>query len=188
VVSPGGAKEVIMLATPKLTVNRFDQFQPGDLFFCQLHFDELAGVALVAEQPSPDPKKMLLWLGPRFPRDHIAGPQLSLRLGPDAAGASFGKEFSIRLPVDAADWTRKDPAPDRPTLLVMGAKIYFRAIWDIPGIGSDFYFIDASNGLIEPIPGIPVNQNRVPREPYLFAIAWEIVTTELEPRSILKYP
>ena len=176
-----------MIVTPKLTVDRFDHLQAGDLFLFQLRSDE-PGVALVAKSPSPDSKKMSLLLGPRFPRGEVTGPQVSLALGPDVAAASLGNEFSIRLPVDAANWTRRDPASERPTLLVMGAKIYFRAIWDIPSIGSDFYFIDASNGLIEPISGIPVNQVRAPREPYLFAIAWEIVTTEPEPRSILKYP
>jgi hypothetical protein len=168
--------------SPKLMADRFDQFQPGDLFLFQLRSDE-PGVALVAEAPSRNGEKMSLVFGPRLPGSDVAGPRLTNALGPDVAGASFGKEFSIKLPVDAAGWTRKEPAHNCPTLLVMGAKIYFRATWEY-----DLYFIDASNGLVESQAGIPLDQSRVPRGPYLFAVAWEIVTTEPEPRCILRAP
>ena len=168
--------------TPKLTVHRFDQLQPGDLFLFQLHSEE-PGVALVAQSPSLNGEKMSLVFGPRLPGADVAGPRLTRALGRDVAGASFGKEFSIKLPVDTAGWTRKEPARDCPTLLVMGAKIYLRATWEY-----DLYFVDASNGLIESQAGIPLDQSSVPRGPYLFAVAWEIVTTEPEPRCILRAP
>lgn len=172
-----------MVVTPKLKVARFAKLRSGELFLFE--HDHIQCVGLVAEYRDPDPKKLLLALGPKFP-GNLSGPCLVGSVS--VTTVSFVKEFSIRLPVDPKYWTDTEPDIDCYCLAASENNLYFRAnSHTVPGQPFIRCFVDAASGIVE------VNQHRFgefARPPGIlaFAVSWEIVTTELEPRTILKYP
>jgi hypothetical protein len=102
-----------MLVTPSLSVTRFAQLKPGDLFISQ--FGEMSFVALAAADPDGD--LLMVPLGPHFP-DGLDGPSL---VGSSGANViSFGKEYGLRLPARPGSW-RLTP-PDAGTHCIVAAE------------------------------------------------------------------
>jgi hypothetical protein len=141
----------------------------------------------VADYRAPDPQQAVLLLGPKFPPNYQA-PHLLENL--DLTAVSFGKDFAVRLPVTPEQWTEKEPPSDCNCLLSTDEGIYFRANGSpTPSQGFVRCFVDANSGVVvvdasmSP-PGRFVTPPGIPA----YAITWEIVTTEPEPRTILKYP
>jgi hypothetical protein len=143
-------------------------------------------VGLVAEYRDPDPQNLLLPLGPIFPGND-PGPRL---MSGHFAAVSFGRDFTIRLPVDPKNWTDKEPDRDCNCLTLSENGLYFRANGN-PDPDGRFVpcFLNAANGVVEVIQGsLPPGRFTRPAGTLAFALAWEILTTEAEPQTILKYP
>jgi hypothetical protein len=171
------------IITPPLKVARFAKLDAGELFLFE--HDSTRCVGLVAEYRDPDPERLLLALGPKFP-GNLTGPSLIGTL--PVTTISFVKEFNIRLPVHPKYWTDVEPDIDCYCLVLSESNLYFRAnSHTLPGQPFIRCFVNAASGIVE------VNQYRPgefarPMGTLAFAVSWEIVTTELEPRTILKYP
>jgi hypothetical protein len=86
-----------MEITPKLTVTRFAQLDPGDLFIVP-NGDE-ALVAIVAEDPTQNGEKLMLTLGPNIPSRYKWTEPRTLRRH-DRSVASKG----IRAPASMSAW------------------------------------------------------------------------------------
>jgi hypothetical protein len=173
-----------MDSTPKLKIDRFAQLHPGELFLFE--YGNARCVGLVAEYRDPDPQNLLLPLGPIFPGND-PGPRL---MSGHFAAVSFGRDFTIRLPVDPKNWTDKEPDRDCNCLTLSENGLYFRANGN-PDPDGRFVpcFLNAANGVVEVIQGsLPPGRFTRPAGTLAFALAWEILTTEAKPRTILKYP
>ena len=178
-----------MILTPaSLKVARLATLEPGELFLFTYHSStgDTSGVGLVADYRDPDPQKLLLLLGPQFPR-HTTGPHLISSI--QVTTISLGKDFAIRLPVDSDSWTETEPHPDCSCLLITDGSVYFRANGNpIPSQRFISCFVSADGGIVEVIPSSPPGRYARPPGTPAYAVTWEIVTTEPEPRTILKYP
>ena len=173
-----------MEITPDLKVTRFAQLAPGDLFICP-HGD-VAFVAMVAKDPTEDGEKVMVPLGPVFP-DGVNGPSLVRRARTTVI--AFGKEYALRLPTHARGWRANEPASDISCILVTENGAYLRANFRPPQHGEfSACYIDIATGLVQTTGTGPQQQFAPPRGLAAFAVAWEIVTTEKEPRMILAYP
>jgi hypothetical protein len=93
-----------MLITPPLTITRFAQLTPGELFLSP--FRETSFVALTVVDPDGD--MLMVPLGPHFP-DGLDRP--SLVSSPGANVISFGKEYALRLPTRPDGWRLMQPDP-----------------------------------------------------------------------------
>lgn len=162
--------------TPKIEVTRFEQLKPGDLFICL--FDEGACLALKAEDPERNGDKLILPLGPIFPAESGGIPLLLSGRG--VTVISFGRDYILRMPVDASGWTARMPERNKVSMMVADGNTYIRAFFD-PSPDSKPCWVRLDNGLIaySGIGGIPV-----------FATSWEIVLADAydRPRVVLKYP
>jgi hypothetical protein len=102
---------------------------------------------------------------------------------------SFWKDFSIVLPIDPQQWSEDEPGYDSHCLLVTSAGIFFRAIGGInQHQGFAACFVNAATGIVEVIDTPPLGRFGRPGGTPAYALSWEIVTMESEPRSIIKYP
>jgi hypothetical protein len=172
-----------MIPVPRLKVERFAQLEPGELFLFE--HSSVRCVGFVCDYRDPDPTKLLLVLGPEYPGE-IKSPTL---LNINVTAISFGKEFSIVLPVDRHQWCEDEPRHDHHCLLVTNAGIFFRADGAIsPHQGFVSCFVNAATGIVEVINSPSPGTYARPRGTAAYALSWEIITTESEPRSILKYP
>jgi hypothetical protein len=167
---------------PKLTITRFAQLAAGDLFI----FEHPHGscVALVASDPTQNGEKLVLSLGPSLPAGAI-GP--TLYGGVRATTVSFGKEFILRLPSRASGWCEREPPPETPSILVMGGAAYVRAN-RVPNPQFQPCYVNVETGVIFTRGQGLVEEFVRPPGSALFAVEWQLVTTESEARMILAYP
>jgi hypothetical protein len=165
-----------------MKVERVAQLEPGELFLFEL-LDNVKYVGLMCDYRDPDQKKLTLPLGPRFPQRSKALKLVDLPV----TGISFGKDFAIRLPVNPQDWSRDEPPDDHPCLLVTETTVLFRANGHIQDGMFRACFVDVATGVVAVAPGPPPDYAR-PSGMLAFTTSWEIVTTEPEPRLILKFP
>jgi hypothetical protein len=87
------------------------------------------------------------------------------------------------------DWTATEPPRDCNCLLITEGKVYFRANGNpIPAQEFISCFVNADGGIVKIIPSPPPGRYAHPPGTPAYAVTWEIVTTEPEPRTILKYP
>jgi hypothetical protein len=159
-------------------VTRFGQLQPGELFF----FAHQTGlcVALAVSDPANDGDKLAVPLGPIFPAA-ISCPTLMELSGTTVI--SFAKNYLFRLPASADGWLVAEPPPERTCFLVTDDGIYLRA--NFAPRGSDFRpcYIDITSGVI--CADQSRRQYTRPRGIPAFAVRWEILTDEKEPRLIM---
>lgn len=171
------------MVVPTLGVTRFAQLAPGDLFLALFGSNDSC-VAMVAEDPSANGEKLLVPLGPRFPGG-IAGP--TLISPPGVTVVSFGKNYTLRLPVRAEAWAGAAPPPETVCILVTSSGSYFRVDAG-PAPGRHYCYVDIATGRIN-LTGQGLSQQYAPPAGIsAFAVEWEIVTDEPEPRRILAYP
>jgi hypothetical protein len=164
---------------PKIT--RFSQTSPGDLFMFS-HREGLS-IALTASDPTTDYEKIPAVLGPSFPQGKT-GP--SIIQIPGSTLISFEKNYELRLPSDPSGWSIEEPPAETHCLVVANpGNVFLRCDFSRYG-DSQFCFVNVETGEIE------ANQSRgsfIRPSGYLaFAIRWQILTTETEPRSILSFP
>ncbi len=161
---------------PPIRTERFEQLEPGELFLFMNHNHKF--FALKTQQPSTGDKSQLVLLGPNFPESVTESFLLPWQA---ATTVSFGKNYSIVLPTDAASWSLDGPnrqpvclavANDRPYICTNGGQS-----------PSHFFqcFVDMKTGAVieGSLPGRPV-----------FTNCWEIVILrdQQPPSSIIKYP
>ena len=91
-----------------LKVARFAELESGDLFL--LPQPEGSCVAIAAVDGDDSAEKLAILLGPTFPYGLI-GPHLMPLSG--ATVISFGKDFAVRLPVQADAWCVRRHRPKR---------------------------------------------------------------------------
>jgi hypothetical protein len=168
-----------MKVTPNLKITRFAQLEAGDLHLCWLGGEPC--VAFVAVDPTENGQKLEVPLGPTF-RAGTRGPTLVTPANHTVA--SFGKDYALRLPVSTPGWQEAEPEPDRPCILLVEDRAYFRV--DFGGYrGFIACYVDVASGLICTIGGGHNQQFARPAGTALFATEWELLTTEPEPRVIL---
>ena len=164
----------------KLNVTRFSQTEPGDLFMFP-HSDGLS-IAMTVTDPANDGEKLVVILGPDFPRGMI-GP--SLMTPPGTTVMSFGKEYTISLPCEVEGWLMNVPSDDVSCLIFTDqGKIFIRANYRLPDRFRPCY-IDMQNGEIHTDKFM--REYIMPRGDRAFAVKWELMTTEKKPRTILSY-
>ena len=170
-----------MNVAPRLTVTRIAQLQPGDLFV--LPYGDAGCIAMKVRDPDGD--ELIVPLGPVLP-DGLPHP--SLITAPAATVISFGKDFTLRLPSRPGAWRLAEPTPDIHCLVVTEQGVYVRANF-VPGQGKyQPCYIDMAAGAVV-TDGRGAFQSYVPPPGHKgFAIEWEILTAEAEPRLIFTYP
>lgn len=172
-----------MQTVPAVKVTRFAKIDSGDLFIYR--HAEGSSIATVAEDPTQNGEKLLLPLGPVFPRG-VNGPRL-IRPG-GMTVISFGKEYVLRLPVQTSGWLDALPPPEKHCILVTEQATYFRANFSHNQTGFSACYVDIATGLICTSGSGASEVFATPQGIPAFAIEWAIVTNEREPRVILAYP
>lgn len=174
-----------MEITPHFKLARFAQLEPGDLFICPN--DDGAFVGIMAKDPTEEGEKLMLTLGPTFPPG-VSGPSVVRCAGMTVI--SLGKEYVLRLPCQPGGWLGNEPAPDNSCILVGERGAYWRANFNSTRTGGfKACYVDIATGVVHTVGRTPFQQQfAMPSGPTAFAVAWEIVTTEKEPRVILAYP
>jgi hypothetical protein len=161
---------------PDVTISRFEQLEPGDLF---IYLDDRAACfALKTEKPANGDRNEMVLLGPEFPND-ISEPTI-LPWKP-ATVVSLGKHYTIRLPTDPASWLLQGDRHKAVCLAVCGKDIYVCANG---GTSQGHYFacyVELRTGKI-----VGASLNGITA----FTNTWEILLggSEKAQRSILKYP
>jgi hypothetical protein len=158
-----------MKTTPKITVTRFEQLKSGDLFIW-LDEDERC-IALKAENPEMNGEKLIVPLGPKFPRE-VGGPRL-LKWAATTV-ISFGQNYEIELPTAPECWLPTHPKQAQNCLLIAEDAIFFRANSSPRPDEFEPCYIRATNGV--------VNFTRPPGI-FAFVVGWKIVTTISVPVS-----
>jgi hypothetical protein len=173
----------MMRMDPKVGVMRFEQLSPGDLFIYP--YDEGSCVAMKVVDPTSDGDILMLPLGPMYPAG-VTCP--SLMHSPAATVISFGKEYTLRLPCRASGWLASPPPFDKHGIAVTEKGAYVRAN-RLPA-ENEFHacYVDMATGAVHVSGGGRFQQFAPPPRISAFAIEWEIVTVEKEPRVILAYP
>ena len=170
-----------MQLTPRLTVTRFAQLQPGDSFIYP--YGDGTCVALKVKEPDRD--MLVLPLGPAFP-DGLGYP--SLLSEPSATVISFGKDYILRLPAGPEGWTIQPPLPQTQCIVVTEQGAYLRANFLPAGQGYKPCYVALETGAIVTA-GPGRSQGFIAPSGHLgFAIEWEILTQEKDPCRILAYP
>lgn len=111
--------------TPKLTAERFEQLQGGDLFI--IRFKSISFYALKVVPPDSGSKPFILPLGPTVPPMDYQP-----RLIPWQAetAVSFGKDFIIRLSAQPDSWATNEPELSVFCCALIGNEFFFRANCD----------------------------------------------------------
>lgn len=136
-----------MIASPKLRVGHIAEFAFGDLIEFNVSDAENLNAPMVLKSfvglicrylHNDEPKKLVLVLGPIFPRG-AAGRTL-LDVGRDQfledshIAISFGQHFAIKLPVDPNAWKDKEPEEECSAVLVTDGGLFFSAYDKLRGI------------------------------------------------------
>lgn len=168
-----------MVDTQQVNVGRFAQLNAGDLF---LLLDVNCRCVALCVESTTDKDKLMVPIGPNLP-SHIKGP--SLLEGSRATVISFGKNFSVRLPVEPDSWLDSEPGHDTPTLAVTDeGGIYLRAQFTGFGTQPVYCFVNIADGTI----CSNAHSYTQPKGIKAYATAWELITTEATPRLIVKAP
>jgi hypothetical protein len=170
----------VMLIDPTLAVMRFAQLRPGDLFIYPYKNDGF--VALKVEAPDGD--NLFVPMGPRFP-DGLAYPRLLDE--PRSTIISFGKGYTLQLPTRPECWRSEEPSPDTHCIVVGEDEVYVRASFVPPPEGYKACYIALKTGTIVTAGSGHMQPYTAPRGPVSFALEWELVTQEPEPRRILAH-
>jgi hypothetical protein len=169
--------------TPSLTIARFEQLSPGDLFiFSQ---DKAFYIALAVEDPLAE-EKIAFPLGPALPRGMkypgLMGPRL------DTPTVSFGKDYLFQLPADTRGWTTEPPAPNNYCLVLAGNELYVRADTAMPNRpGFHACYFDLKTGRILSEGQGATGRFTEPRGALTFLVQWAFLTIEKEPRQIVAF-
>jgi hypothetical protein len=171
-----------MELTPALAATRFEKLSPGDLFIYG-HENGLS-VAMAALDPTAG-DKLILPLGPTFP-PNLPSPTVSPPRGRTFA-LSFGAQYTLRLPTRTDGWTSTEPKLGDHCLLIAEEGVFLRANFAPMG---EFHacYIGMKDGRIFATTGGYRPQFAKPSGELVYALRWEILTTEEEPRTILSYP
>jgi len=174
-----------MKITPELKVTRFAQLKPGELF---LYFhDDGASVGLAAKNPVQFGDMSIVSLGPKF-LPTVGGPTIdSPQNSPGYRSAllSYGSDYVLRLPVSSQAWRSGTPGADLPCIAVAQEDIYIRANCVPPGQEFRPCYVAVKEGKIL---GSSESRKYFELRDPLFALEWQIVTTEEKPRTILSCP
>jgi hypothetical protein len=172
-----------MEVTPSLAVTRLEKLSPGDLFI--YGHEHGLSVAMVALHPLDD-DKYVLPLGPIFP-PNIPSPTAYLPRGRISA-LSFGAQYRLRLPTSADGWSSIEPKLGDYCLLVAEEGVFVRANFAPPGREFHPCYVGMKDGRIFATTGGSRPQLDKPTGEFVYALRWEIFTTEKQPRIILSYP
>ncbi len=120
-------------------------------------------------------------LGPFFP-DGLNCPSL---IGePAATVLSYGKEYTLQLPTRPEGWSITAPAPETHCMVLTEEGAFVRANFGPQGQGYRPCYIAMATGTIVQHGMAYVE----PRGHKAYALEWELLTREAEPRRILAYP
>jgi hypothetical protein len=172
-----------MRIDPKVAVMRFQQLSPGDLFIYP--YTEGSCVAMQVVDPTSDGDILMLPLGPIFPPGFSCP---SLIHGPAATVISFGKEYVLRLPCRANGWLIGPPSFDKHCIAITQTGAYIRANCRPPESGFHACYVDMATGVVHATGSGRFQEFAPPPGVLAFAVEWEIVTDEQEPRVILTFP
>ena len=165
--------------TPTVRVDRFAQIAPGDI--CILDYDGTTGIALKVEDPASFGDKLILPLGPPFPPGAV-GPTLMAER--NATVISFGKDYTLQLPVGPDGWTGTEPPPATSCVVLAGEGVYLRANFARQGHEFQGCYVELRTGRI--LSG--AHAYRRPPGIRAYAVKWSLLTNEKEPRVILSHP
>jgi hypothetical protein len=165
-----------MKIVPPIRTERFEKLEPGELFLFMEH--DYQFYALKTQQPSSGDRSQFVVLGPTFPERFT---EAFLLPWAATTALSFGKEYSILLPTNAASWSSNGPNREPVCLAIAEDKPYV-CVNGGPSPSNFFQcFVDMETGAIieRNLPGHPV-----------FTNTWEIAISQdhQRPRSIVKYP
>ena len=162
----------------KLKVTRFAQTEPGDL----LMYTARDGLfpAMTVTDPTNDGDRLVVIIGADFPQ----GMKYPSLMTPSATTViSFGKDYTLRLPSRVKGWVTAEP-PDNVNCLVLAddGRLFLRANY---GPLEEFRpcYIDMDSGEIQT--DRDARRYVVPAGIRAFAVEWDLLTIEKEPRSIL---
>lgn len=173
-----------MKISPSVIVARLAQLKPGDLFL----FPGEPGpfVGMVVQDPTLDGDRIILSLGPTFPPGTKCP---SIVPAPQATVISFRNDFQLRLPAQLDGWATEPPATECPCIVIADGITYFRANFAPALMRPQACYVDlATGGILTRGPGRSQVYVSVPSSVAAFAVRWELLTAEEEPREILKYP
>lgn len=167
-----------MQLVPSLAVCRFAQLSPGDLFLFEHSDGKCVGFA-VEYKDQWETKRLVLPLGPIFPK-YLNGRQL---FDGRYTVVSFGTNFCLRLPSSSEKWSYRDPEQGDNWIAVAGDKAYFIGnCYSGPGYLECFFDISTGSALVNASSGGPSRPSGIPA----FAMSWELVTTDDDPKIILQ--
>jgi hypothetical protein len=159
---------------PQARMTKFSDVQPGDLF---LYMDGQNKFYAIRTQ---GPQTTMVMLGPSFHPPDVT--EAFLFAWDVSTVLSFGKDYSILLPTDAASWVWSGQTRSPPIWLAVAGDSMF--ICANGGRSSQNYFpcfVDVKTGAIlgRSLPGTSVYTN-----------TWEIAVlgNNYPPRTILKFP
>ena len=169
-----------------MTPMRFAKLEPADLF---LFFDESgAFFALLATDPTQNGERYIAPFSAVLSQHR--GP--TLMVPKNSTVISFGKEYSLRLPSDASGWRVERPSDDVPCILITDDGRRYLRVNPVPnylgGIDQPACYVDMKSGVINAYGSGIFQQIVQPAGIIAFAVKWEILTTEKEPRLIITQP
>jgi hypothetical protein len=170
-----------MKVVPDLIVTRYAQLKAGELFLYS--HEKGLSVAIAAANPVELGDLYIVTLGPKFPPT-MTGPTIHSPNGSSSL-LSYGGEYVLRLPAGSQAWSSEPPAAGLPCVAVAQEDTYIRANAAPPGRGFHPCYVSAKQGRI--LGSGTVMQYFPLRDP-IFALEWEILTTEEKPRTILSCP
>ena len=172
-----------MKISPGVTVARLAQLKPGDLFFHPVETGPFIG--MVVHDPTRDGDGLIMSLGPTFP---VGAKCPRLVSAPYATVISFGNDFQLRLPSQVEGWASEPPPFECPCIVVAERTAYFRANFSPASMPPQACYVDLATGIILTRgPGQSQVYASVPPGVAAFAVRWELLTIEAEPREILAY-
>ena len=170
-----------MKFAPDLKVTRYAQLKAGELFLYS-HENGLS-VAIAVANPLEQGDLYIVSLGPKFP-GATTGPTVH-SLNGSFSLLSYGSDYVLRLPALPQAWSWEPPAAGLPCLGVDQEDIYIRANAAPPGRGFQPCYISPQAGSdTGSSSGMQYLELRNP----IFALEWEILTSEEKPRTILSFP
>jgi len=167
---------------PPLRTARPAQRSAGDLFI--FPHDKGFSVALTVKDPA-DNCLTVLPLGPVFPAGLVCPTFTNFQV---ETAISFGKEYTLRLPPGTRGWVAAEPATEIPSFLVSEDGCLMRAYFDQGGGLKPCYVTLPESQILTSTESAAWPPYRKPRNIAAYAVEWEILTAEKEPRIILKYP
>jgi len=147
-----------MKIAPNIVVKHFDELDAGDLFIYDFEGGASAGIKII--DPGQNGDLGALLLGPQFPGEQNAP---HLIAAPKKTVVSFGKDFTIALPIAPAFWAINE-APTSVASMVIDATncVYFRVSHEEQGDR----LIDVNTGKISNGPASDI---------FAFPKSWKIV-------------